>query len=121
MLGFCGMIMGVLQAQVLPQYLGLGHPAIWAITLACGIAVGGAIGALHGSIVAFLKRSRLHRDARRPPGLARRHLVRDKRQTVAPMDATFRLMGGGTEGSIGATASWIVGFSRLYRQSSAPF
>ena len=30
-------------------------------------------------------------------------------QTVAPMNPTFRLMGGGTEGSIGATASWIVG------------
>ncbi len=30
-------------------------------------------------------------------------------QTVAPMNSTFRLMGGGTEGSIGATASWIVG------------
>ena len=29
-------------------------------------------------------------------------------RTVAPMDATFRLMGGGTEGSIGATASWML-------------
>ena len=29
-------------------------------------------------------------------------------RTVAPMDVNFRLMGGGTEGSIGATASWIV-------------
>jgi D-xylose transport system permease protein len=30
-------------------------------------------------------------------------------QTVAPMDQTFRIMGGGAEGSIGATWSWIVG------------
>ena len=29
-------------------------------------------------------------------------------RTVAPMDATFQLMGGGAEGSIGATWSWIV-------------
>jgi len=30
-------------------------------------------------------------------------------QTVAPLDDTFRLMGGGPEGSIGAMWSWIVG------------
>ena len=30
-------------------------------------------------------------------------------QTVAPLDSTFRLMGGGPEGSIGATWSWVVG------------
>jgi D-xylose transport system permease protein len=30
-------------------------------------------------------------------------------QTVAPLDGTFTLMGGGPEGSIGATGSWVVG------------
>ncbi|MFW8696459.1 sugar ABC transporter permease, partial [Mesorhizobium japonicum] len=30
-------------------------------------------------------------------------------QTVAPLDATFQLMGGGPAGSIGATWSWVVG------------
>ena len=30
-------------------------------------------------------------------------------QTVAPLDSTFQLMGGGPEGSIGATWSWVVG------------
>eukprot|EP01032_Pedospumella_encystans_P006125 gene6125-7328_t len=29
--------------------------------------------------------------------------------TVAPMDTTYRLMGGGADGSIGVTASWVVG------------
>ncbi len=53
-LGFVGMIMGVLQAEVLPQFLGFEHPAIWIVTLLCGIALGGAIGALHGAIIAFL-------------------------------------------------------------------
>ena len=35
MLGFVGMIMGVMQAEILPSYLGFGHPAIWVITLVC--------------------------------------------------------------------------------------
>ncbi|TIW77251.1 MAG: sugar ABC transporter permease, partial [Mesorhizobium sp.] len=30
-------------------------------------------------------------------------------QTVAPLDATFQLMGGGPAGSIGAKWSWVVG------------
>ena len=30
-------------------------------------------------------------------------------QTIAPLDSTFQLLGGGARGTIGATASWIVG------------
>ena len=30
-------------------------------------------------------------------------------KTVAPMDRAFQLLGGGVDGSIGATASWILG------------
>ncbi|MDX3927176.1 MAG: sugar ABC transporter permease [Shinella sp.] len=108
-LGFCGMIMGVMQVRVLPQYLGLDSSVLWIVTLACGIVVGGAIGALHGFIIAFL---------RVPSFIVTLGGLLVWRgatwfvtsgQTVAPMNATFRLMGGGTEGSIGATASWIVG------------
>lgn len=108
-LGFCGMIMGVMQAKILPQYLGLEHPAIWILTLASGIVVGAAIGALHGVIIAFLNVPAFIVTL---GGLlvwrGATWFVTSGR-TVAPMDATFRLMGGGTAGSIGATASWIVG------------
>ncbi len=38
----------------------------------------------------------LHRHAWRPAGLCARHLVRHQRPHSAPMDSTFRLMGGGT-------------------------
>ncbi len=41
--------------------------------------VGAAIGALQGSIIAFLNVPVLHRHARRPARLARRHLVRHQR------------------------------------------
>ena len=30
-------------------------------------------------------------------------------RTIAPMDATFQLLGGGSSGSLGETGSWIVG------------
>src|SRR5277367_6864099 len=40
MLGFIGMVMGVVQADLLSQLLGFEHPATWALTLAAGLALG---------------------------------------------------------------------------------
>ena len=110
-LGVCGMIMGVTQAIVLPRVAGysLGDPSIWIIALAAGLAVGLAIGALHGFIIAYLGV---------PAFIVTLGGLLVWRgaawwvtsgQTVAPMDTTFRLMGGGPEGAIGATWSWVVG------------
>jgi len=111
LLGFVGMIMGVTQAVILPRMVGLslGDPAIWIIALAAGLAVGLAIGALQGFFIAYLA----------VPSfivtLGGLLVWRGSAwwvtsgQTVAPMDRTFRLMGGGPEGSIGASWSWIIG------------
>ncbi|MBD3838290.1 hypothetical protein, partial [Brevundimonas sp.] len=99
----------VMQAKILPQYLGLEHPAIWILTLASGMIVGAAIGALHGAIIAFLNVPAFIVTLGGLLVWRGATWFVTSGQTVAPMDATFRLMGGGTEGSIGATASWIVG------------
>ena len=108
-LGFTGMIMGVLQARILPELLGFDHPALWVVALAGGLVVGALIGTLHGVIIAFLGV---------PSFIVTRGGLLIWRgatwfvtsgQTVAPMNADFRLMGGGTEGSIGATWSWVFG------------
>lgn len=108
-LGFVGMIMGVLQAEILPDILGFEHPLTWVITLLAGILLGALIGAFQGSIVAFLNVPSFIVTL---GGLlvwrGATWFVTSGR-TVAPMDSTFRLMGGGTAGSIGGTASWIVG------------
>src|SRR6201997_5950 len=40
MLGFLGMIMGVMQADLLPKLLGFEHLAIWILTLAAGLLLG---------------------------------------------------------------------------------
>jgi D-xylose transport system permease protein len=110
LLGFVGMIMGVTQAEFLPSLLGFGHPATWIIALAAGIALGALIGALHGYIIAYmgvpafivtLGGLLVWRGAA--------WWVTSGR-TVAPMDATFRLMGGGPGGAIGSFWSWVVGF-----------
>jgi D-xylose transport system permease protein len=109
MLGFIGMVMGVVQAELLPKLLGFEHPATWILTLAGGFALGVMLGALQGLVIAYLG---IPSFIVTLGGLlvwrGAAWWVTSGR-TVAPMDDTFRLMGGGPEGSIGATWSWIVG------------
>ena len=109
MLGAVGMAMALLQAEILPQWFGRGSPMIWIISLLVGILMGAAIGGLQGVIVAYV----------RVPafivtlggllvwrGVAWRLA---SGRTIAPMDSTFQLLGGGSRGTIGGVATWIVG------------
>jgi len=107
-IGFAGMIMGVTQAELLPRLLGFGHPSIWVLGLLAGVAVGAAIGAVQGTIIAYLKVPAfivtlggylVWRGAAWWVTMGR---------TVAPMDATFQLIGGGPAGAIGFWPSWMV-------------
>jgi D-xylose transport system permease protein len=109
MLGFVGMIMGVVQTDLLPRLFGFEHPATWALTLAAGLILGLLLGAFQGFIIAYLEI---------PSFIVTLGGLLVWRgaawwvtsgQTVAPLDGTFKLMGGGPEGSIGAMWSWFVG------------
>ncbi len=109
MLGFIGMIMGVLQLQLLPQVLGAGSGAIWIAAVLGGIAVGLAIGAFNGWMVGYMGV---------PAFIVTLGGLLVWRgaawwvtggQTVAPLDPTFLLLGGGAAGTLGAGPSWILG------------
>jgi len=109
LLGFTAMIMGVMQVWVLPKFLGLGHPAIWLITVCVGIAFGALIGAFQGFLIAYLS---IPAFIVTLGGLliwrGSSYLVA-RGETIAPVDQTFSLIGGGPYGTIGATGSWILG------------
>ncbi|MBX2880239.1 MAG: sugar ABC transporter permease [Granulosicoccus sp.] len=109
LLGFTAMIMGVVQVWVLPQYLGLGHPMIWVITVIVGILFGAMIGAFQGFLIAYLS---IPAFIVTLGGLliwrGSSYLVA-RGETIAPVDQTFSLIGGGPYGTIGATGSWILG------------
>lgn len=109
MLGVVGMSMALLQAEILPDLLGFDHWATWIITLAVGLAMGALIGGFQGLIVAYvgvpsfivtLGGLLVWR------GMA---WALASGRTIAPMDKTFQLLGGGARGSIGNRASWLVG------------
>ena len=109
MVGVVGMVMAMLQGEWLPPLMGLGNPWIWVITLICGLLLGAAIGAFQGSIIAYvgvpsfivtLGGLLVWR------GFA---WLTASGRTIAPMDLTFQLLGGGSRGSLGESGSWIVG------------
>lgn len=108
-LGFTAMIMGVLQVNILPQYLGLGSPAIWVITVIVGMTLGACVGTFNGWLIAYrgipsfivtLGGLMFFRGAA--------FLVANGK-TISPVDADFMLLGGGPYGAIGFWGSWLVG------------
>jgi len=107
--GVVGMTYAYLMARVLPDILGFGNPWIWVIALAAGLALGSLIGAVQGFIVAYvgvpsfvvtLGGLLIFRGAT---------WMVTRGVTISPVDPTFQLLGGGPRGSIGGTASWVVG------------
>lgn len=108
-LGFVGMIMAVTQTKFLPAWLGYDHPVTWVLALSVGIVLGAAIGALQGAIIAFLNVPSFIVTLGGLLVWRGAAWMVTSGATVAPMDINFRLMGGGADGSIGATASWAVG------------
>ena len=104
-------MMAMVQVVWIPKSLGLGldQPYIWIVALAVGLALGAAIGAFQGFLVAYGE----------VPSfivtlgglLVWRGLVFEEQQgqTIAPLDKTFQLLGGGPTGSLGDVASWILG------------
>jgi D-xylose transport system permease protein len=108
-LGVCAMAMAIMQVWVLPEMLGFGHPAIWVIAVLTGLAAGTLIGAFHGYLIAYLQ---IPAFIVTLAGLLVWRGVAffmARGETIAPVDRTFALLGGGPDGAIGATGSWIVG------------
>ena len=103
-------VMAMTQTVFLPHVLGLGfeNPLIAPLTVVVGLAVGTLIGAFNGWLIGYQ--------------LIPAFIVTlggflvwrntawyfTGGQTIAPLDGTFLLFGG-AEGTLGTTASWVVG------------
>ncbi len=109
MLGFLGYTMAMAQAVWIPNNLGAGleQPYTWLVTLVLGMALGAVVGGLQGFVVAYggvpsfivtLGGLLIWR------GLIFRYA---QGQTIAPLDTTFQMLGGGTVGTrVGALGEW---------------
>ena len=109
MVGVVGMVMAMLQTEWLPPEMGLGNPWIWVITLAAGMVLGALIGAFQGSIVAYIGVPSFVVTLGGLLVWRGFAWLTANGRTIAPMDTTFQLIGGGSRGSLGETGSWVVG------------
>jgi len=108
LLGFLGMIMAVTQAEIVPSWFGDNVPMLWLIAIIVGLIAGAVLGLLQGFIIAYLQVPAFIVTL---AGLlvwrGAAYLVTTGR-TVAPLEVTYQWFGGGADGSIGPTASWVV-------------
>ena len=119
LLGFLGYTMALIQTDGKISVFGLNltldalkvhHWYTWLIALAVGLVLGAIIGVLQGSLVSYVG----------VPAfivtlggfLAWRGMIfrtgGKKGQTLAPLDSTFRYLGGDPKLSLGQTKTWIV-------------
>jgi D-xylose transport system permease protein len=110
--GIIAMAYALLMADWLPKILGIptDSPLTWILALVFGLLLGVAIGALQGFVIAYIG----------VPSfivtlgglLAFRGVVWQLSQgaAVSGLDPTFLLLSGSAQGSIGGTASWVIGF-----------
>jgi D-xylose transport system permease protein len=107
---FTAMIMGLAQTEWLPSILGPGfnQSFLWILVVALGVVVGAVLGSIHGFVTAYigvpsfivtLGGLLIWRGAA---------FQLAKGRTIAPLDPTFQLLGGGPQGSLGETLSWVV-------------
>jgi D-xylose transport system permease protein len=111
LVGLIAMTYALLMTDWMPHLLGMGDdfPFRWAIALGIGVALGAAIGALQGFIIAYVG----------VPSfivtlgglLSIRGVVwyLSSGAAVSGLDPNFQLIGGGAQGSIGGTLTWALG------------
>lgn len=109
LLGFIGMAVAALQVHVLPDYLGLGHWSIWMIAVAAAVLMGLVIGAAQGWVIGYLTVPAFIVTLGGLLVFRGAMWWVTQGQTVAPLDPTFKLLGGGADGTLGETLSWAFG------------
>jgi len=109
-LGVLAMLMAVMQSRMLPDHIfPYESPWIWPVTVGFGIVCGIVVGAFNGYLIGYLG---IPAFVVTLGGLL---VWRGAAwwvttgQTVSPLDERFELLGGGVQGTIGGTASWIAG------------
>jgi D-xylose transport system permease protein len=107
LLGFIGMLMGTMQLHILPDIVGGGHWSIWIIAVLFGLIAGTAIGAFQGWIIGYLTVPAFIVTLGGLLVWRGAAWWVTQGQTVAPLDETFKLLGGGSGGTLGESLSWI--------------
>jgi D-xylose transport system permease protein len=109
MLSLVAVAGAVLQVFELVPILGVGHPVIWPLAVVFMLAVGAAVGALNGWLTAYLKIPAFIVTLGGLLAYSGLAFYLAKGETVAPMDKTYEIFGGGIPISwLGPFWSWTI-------------
>jgi D-xylose transport system permease protein len=109
MLSLVAVAGAVVQVFRLSPLLGVGHPVIWILAVIFIIALGAAIGAFNGWLTAYAKIPAFIVTLGGLIAYSGLAFLLARGETVAPMDKTFEIFGGGIPISwLGPTWSWAV-------------
>jgi D-xylose transport system permease protein len=111
LVGFIAMSYALLMTDWMPNVLGMGvdFPFRWVIALALGLALGAAVGALQGFIIAYIGVPSFIVTLGGLLSIRGAVWYLSSGAAVSGLDSSFQLIGGGAEGSIGGTLTWILG------------
>ena len=109
MLSLIAVANAVLQVFKLAPTLGVGHPAIWILGLVASILLGAGLGAFNGVLTAYAKIPAFIVTLGGLIAYSGVAFWLAKGETVAPMDKTFEIFGGGIPISwLGPFWSWTI-------------
>lgn len=109
MLSLIAVATAVLQVYQLAPALGVGHPIIWVLGVAMCLGLGALIGAFNGFLVAYAKIPAFIVTLGGLIAYSGIAFLLAKGETVAPMDQTFEVFGGGIQASwLGPFWSWVI-------------
>jgi D-xylose transport system permease protein len=109
--GLIAMTYALLMTDWMPNVLGMGvdFPFRWVIALIIGIGLGAAVGALQGFIIAYIGVPSFIVTLGGLLSIRGAVWYLSSGAAVSGLDSSFQLIGGGAQGSIGGTATWILG------------
>ncbi len=109
MLSLVAVVSAVVQVFILGPSLGVGHPAIWIIGALTAALLGAAIGAFNGFLIAYAKIPAFIVTLGGLIAFSGTAFLVAKGVTVAPLDKTFKIIGGNTPaGWFGPMWSWVL-------------
>lgn len=111
MVGLIAMTYALLMTDWMPHLLGMGDdfPFRWAIALGIGVMLGALVGALQGFIIAYVGVPSFIVTLGGLLSIRGAVWYLSSGAAVSGLDSNFQLIGGGAQGSIGGTLTWVLG------------
>ena len=111
LVGLIAMTYALLMTDWMPHILGMNadFPFRWVIALGIGVALGGLVGALQGFIIAYIGVPSFIVTLGGLLSIRGFVWYLSSGAAVSGLDPNFQLIGGGAQGSIGGTLTWVLG------------